>query len=172
MIGKAELVARLKTDRQALLDAIEGVPDEVLTAPGAIGTWSAMDVLAHITAWDGETLRRIAFATGQSARAPHDVDDESYWLAWNEKQVEIKRIMGPRGVKVDLAGTWVRLLAQVEELSPLDYARWAEVDPYFFQERHDMEHAQQLHAWRESWEQSLPWWQRLRRKLAITFLEA
>lgn len=165
MIEKADLIARLKADRQALLDAIQGVPDEALTIPGAIGSWSAMDVLAHITAWDGERLRRIAFATGQSARSPHDVDDEAYWLAWNEKQVEIKRIMGPRGVKVDMAGTWVRLLARIEELSELDYARWAEVDSSFFQERHDLGHARQLRAWREEWERSLPWWQRLQRKL-------
>jgi hypothetical protein len=125
-----------------------------------------VDVLAHITAWDGETLRRIAYATGQSVRPPHDVEDEVYWLAWNEKQVEVKRVMGPRGVKVDMASTWVRLLGRIEELSSLDYVRWAEVDPYFFQERHDLEHARQLRAWRELWEQSLPWWQRLRRKLA------
>lgn len=166
MIEKAELMARLEADRQALLETIEGVPDQALAISGAVGTWSAMDVLAHITAWDGETLRRIAFATGQSSRPPHNVDDEAYWLAWNEKQVEIKRIMGPRGVKADMASTWVRLLARIEALSLIDYARWAEVDPHFFQERHDLEHAHQLRAWRSEWERSLPWWQRLWRKVS------
>jgi hypothetical protein len=166
VISQKELVLRLQADREALLEAIEGVPDEALTMPGAVGLWSAMDVLAHITAWDGETLRRIAFATGESARAPHDVDDEAYWLDWNERQVEIKRILGARGVKVDMASTWLRLLDSIDKVSTLDYARWAEVDPHFFEERHDLEHAQQLRAWREEWEQSLPWWQRLRLKLS------
>jgi hypothetical protein len=166
VIAKEALLTRLEADRRALLDVIEGVPDEALITSGAVGMWSVMDVLSHITAWDGERLRRIAFATGNSARPPHDVDDDAYWLAWNEKQVEIKRVMGPRGVKVDMAGTWVRLLARIEELSPVDYARWAEVDPCFFRERHDLEHARQLGAWREKWERSLPWWQRLRRKLS------
>jgi hypothetical protein len=156
----------MKPDREALLNIVEGVPDEALTMPGAVGTWSAIDVLAHITAWDGETLRRIAFATGEGARAPHDVDDEAYWLDWNERQVEIKRIMGARGVRVDMASTWLRLLARIEELSPLDYARWTEVDPHFFEERHDLEHARQLRAWRAAWEQLLPWWQRLRLRLS------
>ena len=166
MIEKVALVARLKADRGALLDTVAGVPDGALTAPGAVGRWSAMDVLAHVTAWDGETLRRIDFATGASAYPPHDVDDEVYWLDWNEKQVEIKRVMGPRGVKVDMASTWVRLLARIEALTSLDYARWAEVDPYSFQVRHDLEHAQQLSAWRVRWERSLPWWQRLRFRLS------
>lgn len=159
-------MARLQADREALLEAIKGLPDDALTMPGVLGIWSAMDVLAHITSWDGETLRRIAFATGESVRAPHDVDDETYWLDWNERQVEIKRIMGVRGVKVDMASTWLLLLARIERLSTLDYARWAEVDPHFFEERHDLEHAQQLRAWRARWEQSLPWWQRLRLKLS------
>jgi hypothetical protein len=165
MIKKEELLARLQTDRQTLLATVEGVPDEALRLPHAVGTWSALDVLAHITAWDGETLRRIAFATGESTRSSHDVDDQAYWLAWNEQQVEMKRVMGPRGIKVDMASTWTRLLVRIESLPPLDYARWLEIDPYFVKERHDLEHARQLRAWRKQWEQALPWWQRLQHKL-------
>lgn len=31
-----------------LFEAIKGVPDEALSLPGTVGTWSALDVLAHI----------------------------------------------------------------------------------------------------------------------------
>jgi hypothetical protein len=172
MISKSELLARMQADRQALINTVEGVPEDVLAQSNAVGTWSALDVLAHITAWDGETLRRIAFATGQRNQPPHDIDDDAYWLAWNDEQVEIKRILGPRGIKIDMAGTWARLLAQIETLSELDYARWVEIDPHFFAERHDLEHAHQLQVWREQWERSLPWWQRLRRKIFQTLIAA
>ena len=70
---KETLLTRLQTDRQTLLKTIEGVPNEALAAPNAVGSWSVLDVLAHITAWDGEMLRRIAFASGDHARPPHDV---------------------------------------------------------------------------------------------------
>ena len=166
MIPKTELLSRMQADRQTLINTIEGVPEDVLARPNAVGTWSALDVLAHITARDGETLRRIAFATGQNNHPPHDIDNDAYWLAWNDEQIEIKRVLGPRGIKVDMAGTWTRLLAQIETLSELDYARWAEIDPHFFEERHDLEHAHQLQVWRQQWEQSLPWWRRLRRKFS------
>jgi hypothetical protein len=166
MIPKAELLTQMQANRQALINTIEGVPEDVLARPNAVGTWSALDILAHITAWDGETLRRIAFATGQSNHPPHDIDDDDYWLAWNDEQIEIKRVLGPRGIKVDMAGTWARLLAQIEALSELDYVRWAEIDPHAFDERHDLEHARQLQVWRETWERSRPWWQRLRRKFS------
>ena len=72
--------------------------------------------------------------------------------------------MGARGIKVDLAGTWVRLLAQIEALPPPDYARWLEMDPRALQ-RHDVEHAQQLQQWREQWERSLPWWRKVGRRI-------
>jgi len=164
MIAKAELLARMQADRQILIEAIEDVPEDVLARPNAVGIWSALDILAHLTAWDGETLRRITFATGQSNQPPHNIDDDDYWLAWNDEQVEIKRLLGPRGIKVDMAGTWARLIARIESLSPRDYQRWAEIDPHAFDERHDLEHARQLQRWRVAWERSLPWWQRLRRK--------
>lgn len=163
---KEDLLVRLQADRQALLDVIAGVPEEVLPMPGAGGAWSALDVLAHITAWDGETLRRIAYATGENNQPPHNIDDEVYWQSWNEKQVAMKRLLGPRGIKVDMASTWTRLLARLESLSSLEYARWLEIDPYVGQERHDLEHTRQLEVWREQWERSLPWWQRLKRKLS------
>lgn len=164
MSQKEELLAQLQADRQLLLDALEGVPDEALAGRAAVGEWSAMDVLAYVTAWDGESLRRIAFAAGESGRRPHDVGDEAYWRAWSQKQVELKRLMGPRGVKVDMASTWTRLLARVEAMSGAELARWAEVDPHFAQRRYDREYAPALRAWRERWERSLPWWRRLRRK--------
>jgi hypothetical protein len=163
MISKDDLLAQLQTERQQLLKLLDDVPDEALTQPGAIGEWRVIDVLAYIAAWDGESLRRIAYASGESFQPPHDVNDSAYWQAWSEKQIEIKRIMSPRGIKVDMVGTWVRLLAQIEALSPQEYARWLEVDPHSQPDQHQ-EQLKQLQLWREKWERSLSWWQKLRRK--------
>ncbi len=165
MISRNDLLARLQADRQQLINAIEGVPEEALAQPGAADTWSALDVLAYLTARDGETLRRIAFAAGEQTQPPHDVDDTAYWTTWYEKQVDTKRVLGPRGIKVDMAGTWAHLIVKIESLSSMDYARWIEIDPNFFQERVNLDYARRLEAWRAQWERSLPWWTRLHRKL-------
>ena len=48
-----------------LMDAIEGMDEQALTAPG-IGDWSVRDALAHITGWAqirSETLRRMTRRT-------------------------------------------------------------------------------------------------------------
>lgn len=163
MLAKDELLAQLQSERQQLFKLLDDVPDEAWLMPGGVGEWRVIDVVAYITAWDGERLRRIAYATGESFQPPHDVNDTAYWQAWSEKQVEIKRVMGPRGIKVDLVGTWVRLLAQLEALSPAEYARWLALDPPLQQEQHG-EQIRQLQIWREQWERCLSWWQKLRRK--------
>ena len=162
---KDELLVQIQRDRHALLKTLDGVPDEAFAQPAVGESLSVVELLAEITAWDGEMLRRIAFAKGDSSQPPHDVTDESYWQAWSEQQVALKQIMGPRGIKVDLAGTWVRLLSRIEALSPLDYAHWLEIDPYV-QQRRDLERTAQLRQWRIAWEQSLPWWQKLWRRWA------
>ena len=168
MLPKENLIIRLQRDRQTLLATLTGVPDEALATPGANGSWSAMDILAHLTAWDGEAMRRMAFATGDSSTPPHDLDDEAHWQQWNVQQIEMKRLLGPRGVKVDLAGTWVRLMARIEALSPLDYARWLEIGSGIRLD-HDREHTQQLRDWRDHWERSLPWWRRVGRDVKNLF---
>lgn len=164
MLTKEALLAQLQADRQALLKALDDLPEAAMTEPGVAGERSVIDILAHLTARDGEMLRRIAFAGRESSRPPHDVHDEAYWAAWTETQVQTKRIMGPRGIKVDMAGTWVRLLVAIEDLVPADFERWRDLDP-LWQERPEVAYLPQIGAWREAWEKSLPWWQRLTRKL-------
>jgi hypothetical protein len=73
VIAKEELLARLEADRRALLDAVEGVPDEALTTSGAVGAWSAMNVLEHarqLRAWPGERERSLPGGSGRVANCP------------------------------------------------------------------------------------------------------
>lgn len=164
MLTKEAFLAQLQTDRHALLQTLDDLPEAALTEPVAPGDRSALDILAHLTARDGEMLRRIAWASRESYRVPHDVHDEAYWVAWLEEQVQTKRIMGPRGIKVDMAGTWVRLLATLEALAPADFERWLELDP-LGRDRPEIAFTGQLRAWRAAWERSRPWWQRLARTI-------
>jgi len=163
-LSKDEFLQHLQANRQVLLQLFDDVPETALTTPHTIGAWRVIDVLAATTAWDGETLRRLDFATGERSQPPHDVTDEGYWQVWLEEQVRVKRVMGPRGIKVDMAGTWIRLLARIEALSPHEYARWLDSDPQATPNR-DQPYIAQLRAWRQQWERSLPWWRRMYRLL-------
>ncbi len=162
-LNKEEFLRQLQQTRQVLLSQLDDVPEADLTAGGVIGEWSLLDVLAYLTAWDGELLRRIAFASGEG-RAPHPVNDDDYWQAWTEKQLKIKRIMGSRGIKTDLAGTWVRLLANLEMLHPTEYDRLLTVLPpnYLAQQETYLKDLQQ---WRLTWEQNQSWWWQMQQRV-------
>jgi len=62
--SKAELVARITREWDALQAAIAGLSEEQLTAPGD-GGWSIKDNLAHIAAWEQYML--AAVLQGQTA---------------------------------------------------------------------------------------------------------
>ncbi|MDH7484968.1 MAG: DinB family protein [Anaerolineae bacterium] len=53
-MSKADFLAQLDADRQRLLQAIEGLSDEEMTAASAVGEWSVQDILGHIAAWEWE----------------------------------------------------------------------------------------------------------------------
>ena len=56
MFTLEDLLDRLDTARERTLVALEMLPDEALSQPGAIGRWSIADLLSILTAWDAEIV--------------------------------------------------------------------------------------------------------------------
>lgn len=59
---KHEQIERAREEFARLMDAITGMDEQALTAPG-IGEWSVREVLAHLTGWtliDASIMRRLA----------------------------------------------------------------------------------------------------------------
>jgi hypothetical protein len=77
---KAELIARIRQGRAALLELIGDLSDAQMTAPGKDGGWSVKDHLAHLTAWERLAIARLQ---GRSEREPEIVgmDAASYTTA-------------------------------------------------------------------------------------------
>lgn len=44
---------------RGLMDAVEGIPESLMSEAGVAGDWSVKDILAHIAAWDRETTRVV-----------------------------------------------------------------------------------------------------------------
>lgn len=54
-----QLLDELDGSRERLLMAIETLPDEALTTPGAFGDWSVADILVNLTVWEAEVVTGI-----------------------------------------------------------------------------------------------------------------
>lgn len=129
MTDQMTVLMRLNEELQTLTQLLDGVPDNALEEAGAIRSQSIKEICCELTAWDGESLRRLQFAIGQSFSPPHDPHDTVYWQSWIENQKQIKRVMPIRGVLVDLVSTRQRLIAAVAELNDFQFDRWEEIDP-------------------------------------------
>src|SRR5258706_14768338 len=87
-MNKTEFLERVRAARQELNEAISGLSADELTQEGAVGGWSVKDVLAHITAWQGEAtlaVERVARGEEVGPLIEEDVDD------WNRRRGEERR---------------------------------------------------------------------------------
>ncbi len=154
-MNKKTLLRDMQIHWQRLVSAVEGVPHDRLEHAILADGRSIKAACAVLTAWDGETMRRIRFATGERTEPPHDPLDDDYWHAWADRQIEVKSVMPVRGVMIDMIGTRRRLLELIESLDESQFERWLATDPHAGASRF-AETATLVEQWRETWNTTQP----------------
>lgn len=82
---KTDMLLALESGHENLMVLLDDVPEEELTRPGAVGTWSVKDVLSHLLIWEAETIKLLYMARlkhkPQTAHFKTITDDEqnSIW---------------------------------------------------------------------------------------------
>lgn len=113
---KDELMQSISEARQAFDDAIAGLTDEDMRELPAVGPWTVKDVMAHLVAWEAETVTALAqLGTGARPRYSGLPDDEldklnATWHAEN-KDRPLDR------VQADYEGVGRQTLRRVTALS-------------------------------------------------------
>jgi hypothetical protein len=120
---KQAVLDRLTQDRAMLFQAIADLPDDELTRRPAIGAWSIKDILAHITAWDAETMSSIEQLMRGEHPAILDISDID---AWNTEHAASSWDASLPHVTAELIFTRQRLLDLVAGLSD---ASWSQPAP-------------------------------------------
>ncbi len=141
------MISALDAARRELLDAVEGLTDELLEREHADG-WSAKDILAHVAMWDEmEFLEMRRSARGGVSIFEHRFD-RSLIDRWNDIQF---RLRGP----LPLAQVREDMRAAREDIAQFLVSLPAGPAPPFVsaacavQTKHDLDHAAQIRAWRE-----------------------
>jgi hypothetical protein len=112
--SKGEILAAIERERAAWEALLADVGERRMTESGAFGEWTFKDLVAHLDAWEADTLARL------EAAAWNRPEPESAWPA-------------DLGEDDDAINAWIyeqnrdRLLAEVIEESRELYARLAEV---------------------------------------------
>ncbi len=138
-----ETIERIETSWRALLDAIEGVPDDRLTEPGVAGDWSIKDLMGHIAFWEEQ-----AFAAAQRHLAG-EPDAEVDVQALNEREAAARRDLSAAEQRAAMEqghATILDLLVSTPEIDPrvAGLCGCLEGDTY----QHYDEHAADIRAWR------------------------
>jgi len=72
-ILKAELLARLSASRAELESVLSLVPSERMTEPGACGSWSVKDVLAHLAVENDWLALQLERRTREEVPSPEEL---------------------------------------------------------------------------------------------------
>ncbi len=141
---KTRTLDRLNREWQALLQTWEGLPENVLLLPGAVGHWSTRDVMAHVTTWDKEALKALPLILeGKPLPRYMGID------AFNAREQEHKQHLSLEQVKKELLVTHKKLVQFLENVPENAFA-----SPRFTKRLrldaigHYREHAAQIAAWR------------------------
>ena len=141
---RADLIRHYREMRSALLAAIDGPSDEVLSQPTLDG-WSVKDHLAHVALWDeirvAEVLR-ISAGFDSAWKTNGEGDD-----VYNELGHRLRSGLSLDQVRWELADTHARLLSAIQQASErgLDGSLYGEAG---LRSNHEAVHTGWLRRWR------------------------
>jgi hypothetical protein len=158
-VSKEEILSSLKTSREAMLKAFEGLDDELMLSPDVVGEWSIKDILVHLSLWEAE-LVTLLWQARQGRKpttaqlSPETVDDlNARWYVMHKDRTLAQVMDDFRAVRHQTArrvdGFTDLELGDSELFSWLDgepLEHWIAEDSY----GHEAEHMAQIVAWRKA----------------------
>lgn len=138
-----DVFERIDAGWHTLLAAVHGVPEDALTAPGAVGVWSVKDVLGHVAFWKSVAADRAErVAGGGPLYLPGDDED---WQVINEREAAARARWPLTRVLDDLHAQHRRALAGFRRV-PAEHLE-AVMGDYI---DHSAEHAAEIRGWRSA----------------------
>jgi hypothetical protein len=156
-MNKSQIINKLTSTHQQMLDAIDGLTEPAFLKPSVIGDWSVKDILNHLSHWEAElvTLLWQVQQGKKPSTVSHSVEEiEKLNQQWYQDGLGRSLEM----VLSDFKGVRKQTIHRVEALSDKDLFTkdrypWLKGKPlaekiasYTFE--HDLEHVDQVRNWR------------------------
>ncbi len=154
-MSKAEFLQAMRTARAELNEAISGLSEEQMSQDLVTAEWTIKDILAHLAAWETETLRAVTRAERGEDSGPminESVDE------WNARRVEERRRLPLVDVMQEFNDGYDQLLAALErwpeDKIPLGPDGWDETAELWWLTEHDREHVEVIQRYRQRLERA------------------
>jgi hypothetical protein len=140
----SDILERMDAGWQNLLDAVDGIPDERLTEPGASGDWSVKDVLGHVAYWQGRVPFIVERVTSANPAASAGGSGSWDFEQINQEQHAKRAGSSLADIREEFFATHESALASLREHPDIDPASvagnmWDHYD----------EHAESIRDWRQ-----------------------
>jgi hypothetical protein len=136
------LIERIEVAWREFLEALDGLPDDRMHEPGAVGDWSVKDLYGHIAFWDEQAI--IEFDRALAGQPERDTD----WQAMNDADYALRRERTLPEQRSDMHQAHVLLLERLEGVAGIDAAPIDEAIKGASYEHYE-EHIPDIKAWRE-----------------------
>lgn len=149
-MSKHDFLERMRSTRVALNEAISGLSEEQIGQDLVTSEWTVKDILAHLAAWQNETLISVQRAERGETIGPmiaESVDE------WNQRRVAERRRLPVMDVLQEFNAVHDDLLAALERWPedgvPLGPAGWDETARLWWLTEHDGEHLDMIQGYRK-----------------------
>jgi hypothetical protein len=155
---KDEILNALEDEREKLLDALEGIPEEDMEKPGVVGEWSIKEMLSHLIFWEAELVQLLwQLQQGEKPTTLHfttfSVDEKNQQILIETHDRPLERVLADfQGVrKQTVRRVSAFSAAELEEKQKFPWLgekplwEWIANDSF----EHEAEHTKQIHIWRE-----------------------
>ena len=136
------LLARIEDSWRNLLAALDGVPEERMSDPGACDDWSLKDLFGHFAFWDRHAIAEIERALAGLPR------QDNAWQAMNDGDYAARRSNPLPEQRADMHQAHAELVERLEAIAGLDAAKIdmaIKPDTYL----HYDEHVPDVLTWRQ-----------------------
>lgn len=148
-MGKAEFLERVRAARADLNEALNGLSEEQMTQDVVTGEWTVKDILAHLAAWQEETLLSVERA--ERGEDPGSIIDDDV-DGWNANRVAERRRLPLVDIMQEFTSTYDQLLHALDrwpsDTVPLGPASWDETSRLWWLTEHDREHVGAIRTYR------------------------
>jgi hypothetical protein len=137
-----DILQRIDASWRELMAALDGIPEERLEEPGAVGDWSLKNLLGHLAFWDEEAVREFEQALAGLPRSDND------WQTMNEADhaARVDRTLPEERTAMHRAHA--TLLERLEDVAGIEAARIDEAVRGGSYE-HYQEHVPDIREWRQ-----------------------
>lgn len=160
---RSELLAAIRSEHMKFLTCIGGIPDRVMIDEPFMGEMTIKDLMAHIAVWMRVALKFVQEHQAGLVPTSLGLNDDAKVNAFNAAAWDARRDLPLAQVIGELGAAYGELVAAVERLSdaeliaplpePWDAGTTLEKLIAVNTTGHEPEHASQVLAWREEYEE-------------------